>query len=343
MKIVKKLAGVIEKAKLNAVLLFVGCVALAVVVYFIFWLNHTIDVRNDGSRGPVGSLAGIRCQNAASRPVAVMLSSDEEARPLSGIGQADMVIEMPVAPNGITRMMGIFQCQRPEEIGSVRSAREDFIPLAAGLGAIYAHWGGEQGALERLNQKVIDNVNGLVYDGTVFFRKKGMDPPHNGFTSFTNLQGVISELGYATLDTFAGYPHKDAAAARSLANIVDTIDVPYPEKFAVSWHYDEKENRYLRTRSQKSEIDKITGQQVRAAVVILMETTSQDLSEMYISIETQGKGNARVFQDGVVIDGTWRKDSATLGSKLTFLGRDEKEIKFTPGPIWVEVVTGSTQ
>ena len=65
---------------------------------------------------------------------------DPEARPLSGIGQADVIIEMPVTPNSVTRFMAVYQCQTPKEIGSVRSAREDFIPLAAGFNTIYAHW-----------------------------------------------------------------------------------------------------------------------------------------------------------------------------------------------------------
>src|SRR6185369_17960250 len=57
------------------------------------------------------SIAGLNCDTAQRRPVAVMLASDPEARPLSGIGQADAVVEMPVTPNGVTRYMAIYQCE----------------------------------------------------------------------------------------------------------------------------------------------------------------------------------------------------------------------------------------
>lgn len=315
---------------------------MAIVISFILWINHTIDISNPDQTS-VSSLAGLECPHTTARPVAVMLSSDAVARPLSGISQADMVIEMPVTPDGITRLMAVFQCQRPKEIGSVRSAREDFLPLVAGLKAIYAHWGGEATALERLNQHILDNINGLTYEGTVFYRKRGVKPPHNGFTSFKNLWDIADKLKYATHDQFVGYPHKTKLLGRTLANLVDTIAVPYNGEFAVIWHYDRATNSYLRKRDTQLELDRDNNQNVRASVVILMETTSQPIDIQYINIQTAGSGNARIFQDGVVVEGTWRKDSTSLDTKLLFIDKKGKEIPFTPGPIWIEIVTGSTQ
>src|SRR3990167_1280909 len=87
-------------------------------------------------------LTGQKCENYNRRPLAVMLAVDSVARPLSSIYVADVVVEMPVVKDSINRFMGIYVCNKPEEIGSVRSARHDFIPLAAGFDAIYSHWGG---------------------------------------------------------------------------------------------------------------------------------------------------------------------------------------------------------
>ena len=69
-----------------------------------------------------------------------MMASDSEALPF-GIGQADMVFEMPVTESGVTRMMAVFQCTHPSEFGSIRSARED-LPYVLGLDVIYMHWEG---------------------------------------------------------------------------------------------------------------------------------------------------------------------------------------------------------
>src|SRR3989338_6889489 len=147
-----------KELDMNKTLFMAGAAAGAFLVAFLFWWqwgSNIIGIKNEdqsrrgtraepGLRRPRASLTGLICDNYSKRPIAVMMASDPIARPLSGIGQADVVIEMPVTPNGITRMMAVFQCEESAEIGSVRSAREDFLPLVASFGALYAHWGGER-------------------------------------------------------------------------------------------------------------------------------------------------------------------------------------------------------
>ncbi|KKS12834.1 MAG: hypothetical protein UU70_C0031G0004 [Candidatus Yanofskybacteria bacterium GW2011_GWA1_41_6] len=172
----------LKKLNLNKLLIITGTIVLVLTIIFIVWWNKEIVINNginvvdkDGTfKSPI---TGLNCPSADVRPISIMLASDIEAMPLSGISQADMVFEMPVDPTGITRFMAIFQCEKPKEIGSVRSARNDFIPLAAGLGTIYAHWGGEHGALEKLDSHIVDNIDALKYEGEIFYRKAGTRPP----------------------------------------------------------------------------------------------------------------------------------------------------------------------
>jgi len=152
-------------------------------------------------------LSGLACENYNRRPFAVILAEDSVARPLSGISMADLAIEMPVITGGITRIMAVFQCQSPEEIGSLRSARHDFIPLAMGLDAILVHWGGSHYALDLLKKKIVDNLDALVGPGQAFWRKKGISPPHNGFTSMENLIETAQKIGYRLESNFEGYSH----------------------------------------------------------------------------------------------------------------------------------------
>src|SRR3989344_8704314 len=178
------------KLSLNKLLILTGIIVIILLVVFWFWWgNKEIAVTNIFNGGttsensmPKSSISGISCDNFNIRPIAVMLSSDAITRPLSGLGEADIVFEMPVTPGGVTRTMAVYQCEEPKEIGSVRSAREDFIPLAASLKATYAHWGGEHDALTKLNNGILDNIDAMKYETTAFFRKKTITMPHNGFT-----------------------------------------------------------------------------------------------------------------------------------------------------------------
>lgn len=329
------------KLTLNRIILIIGAAALVLAIVFFLWLNETITINNSGTneeQKPASLLTGIKCDNYNQRPIAVMMASDKEARPLSGISQADMVFEMPVAPNGITRFMAVFQCEKPEEIGSVRSAREDFIPLASGIGAILAHWGGEHTALQELDSHIIDNIDAMKYDGTIFYRKKGINPPHNGFTDWDNLLKVSKSLNYNLADKFTGYPHEQGKVSKNLSDIISVIPIDYLDPYNVQWNYDQNTNTYERTRNGEPEIDKNSGKEVSVSVVVVMKTNSRFLRDQYIAVDTKGSGDITIYQNGVAISGKWVKDASSLNSKLYFYDGNGQEIKFTPGKIWVEIV-----
>lgn len=304
--------------------------------WFGFFSKNNINVERaainiDGMNFPQSDLAGLKCERAKARPFAVMLSSDTEARPLSGIAEAEMVFEMPVTDDGVTRLMAVFQCSQPKEIGSVRSSRLDFIPLAQGLGAIYAHWGGEKEALTRLNSEVIENINAMKYDGTIFFRKPNIKPPHNGFTSWDLLNKISLELGYGLSKFSSSYQHQDSKSFGQKEP--PTI---YSGDFAVDWKYDEKTNVYKRLRGSKEEVDKNSSAQVEAGNVVIMKTSWSPINKDYIRVKTVGSGGAVIYKNGQEISGGWEKKTAA--SQLYFYDSRHQEIKFTPGPIWVEIV-----
>lgn len=329
---------------INRVLIIAGALALILVVVFWFWWgNKEIEInnrgistlKNDSQKSPI---SGIPCENANRRPISVMMAADPETRPLSGINEADMVFEMPVTPNGITRFMAVFQCNEPAEIGSIRSARNDFIPLAYGLGSIYAHWGGEKEALEKLENHVMDNINAMKYEGTVFYRKKGVPMPHNGFTDISKITDQAGKLGYSLKNTFIGYPHKEEMIKKNLSNIADEVKVEYPYPYNVKWVYDSQKGEYKRYRGGQPEMDRNMNERVSARVVAVIKTTSKYLSKDYISVETEGNGEAVIYQGGVSFSARWQKDPSALDSKLYFYDNNGEEIKFLPGKIWVEIV-----
>ena len=332
------------KINMNRVLVFFGAIVVGLLIVFIIWWNKEIIINNgigliNKDEILKSSITGLECPGASTRPISIMLASDPEARPLSGISQADMVIEMPVDPTGITRFMAVFQCEKPKEIGSVRSARGDFIPLALGMKTIYVHWGGEHGALEKLNAHIIDNVDAMKYEGTVFYRKMGIRPPHNGFTNLNLVTKKIQDLGYDIKNSFPGYPHQEKEPKKSLSNLTDRVNINYPGSHAVNWTYDSGTNLYNRYRNGSAEIDKDNNQIVKAGVVVVMNTTSTFLKEQYISVDIAGSGVVRVYQNGSVIKGKWSKNSSQLDSKLYFYDDLGKEIQFAPGKIWVEIET----
>ena len=317
-----------------------GVVALLALGFFLFGYNSFV-VKGSGEDKvkAVSPLTGVECATATSRPFAVMVSSDREARPLSGISEADWVFEMPVVENGFTRMMAVYQCglsagaapDRPLTVGSVRSARLDFTPLALGLHAIYAHFGGEHDALAQLDAGIIDNIDGLKYDGTYYYRQSGIPRPHNAFTDFDRLTEVSAKLKYDMADAKVSYTHE--AKSRS----VGELNPPelFNKKFRVVWTYDKTTNAYRRSRSGKPEVDKLTGQIVTVSNVVILKTTWTPINRDYIRVKTVGAGGLLLYKNGTVVTGTWEKP--TDQAKLTFYDQNHKEIELAVGKVWVEI------
>lgn len=330
----------LKNFNLNKLIWIAGGAALSSFIAFLFWWqwgSNIIGIENEDQSASrrTASLTGLVCDDYARRPIAVMMASDPIARPLSGISQADIVIEMPVTPNGITRIMAIFQCDKPEEIGSIRSAREDFLPLVKSFGAIYVHWGGEREALNKLNNGILDNIDAMRHEGTVFYRKSSIPRPHNGFTTIELLENKAEDLGYDLADSFYGYLRTTEKPDRNLSNIIETITIDYENPYDVKWTYDDNSNRYKRVRGGEVEIDRNTGGQVETNIIVLMRTTSKILSVDYISMNTIGEGEAEFYQNGIKISGTWKNNN----NDLKFYDTNGQEMKFIPGKMWIEILT----
>lgn len=284
------------------------------------------------------NLSGIRCKNFDRRPFAVMVAEDIEARPLSGIGFADLVIEMPVVTGSITRMMTVFICEDPEEIGSVRSARHDFIPVALGYDAIFAHWGGSVLALEELRAGNIDNLDALPNYFKSFYRKSGEQAPHDGFTSLDRMINAAEKMGYRLTSKFEGY--KFVENSKFSPSEAQTLEIGYKYPYNIRYEYNPDINYYLRWRGGLEEIDKLTGEQVMAKNIVVMRAKSRQIGGGYNDVDILGSGEAVIYANGEEMRGEWRKDRAE--DALRFFDNGGEEIGFAPGGIWINVVEPST-
>jgi len=326
-------------SKKNAIILIiVGIVLVMVGVYFLFTENTFEITQGDDEEVLVYEphpLTGQRCKNYDKRPMAVMLSIDKITRPLSSIAMADVVIEMPVVKDSITRLMALYICSEPEDIGSVRSSRRSFIPLAAGFDAIYAHWGGSNFALEDLNKGVLDNIDAMINPTEAFYRKNGLPIPHDGFTSYQSLQDAVQYLGYRLQNEFEGYGYVDDNPASGGPT---TLRVEYPAPYNISYIYNREKNSYLRWRGSSPELDKLTGGQVETKIIVVLKTTSRQLNADYNDVVVTGEGDALIFQNGKVQKAKWQKAKSPVNSKLVFLDELGEEIKFVIGKMWLEYI-----
>lgn len=324
--------------------IFSGLFLVLTLVVLYFWGTNDFEVKNSPNNSTTSfawkkrsAIAGKKCKNKQRRPFAVMLSGNDRVRPLAAIDSADLVFELPVTRGGINRMMAVYQCESPEEIGSVRSARSDFIPLAMGLDSIYAHWGGSHFALEELNQGVMDNIDALSNRYRAFYRRDQYTRPDDGFTSVERLKTSAEKYNYRLDNQFEGFAHISPKKVEG-GNKKKELVLGYPGQYKVSWSYNPKGNEFARSRGRRPEIDKLTGKQVTTKNLVVVKATKNHRQGQYINVHLEGTKDAFFFRSGKRFEGKWKKPKASRDAPPEFLLDSGEEFQFLPGSIWVQVI-----
>lgn len=298
--------------------------------------------------GEVSPFTNAPCSNWNRRPIAVMEAADLSVRPDSGFSDADLVLEMPAITASITRLMGVYVCNNPTEVGSIRSTRHDYIALAAGWDAILTHWGGSHFAGDILNKKVIDNLdlNGSFGNKApeCGFRKEGIPAPDNGFAKFDKLLECAQARGYRMEDKFPGYAHQAEAAPDQRPN-GGHLRVGFAGPYAADYDYDKATNTYLRTWNKVADTDANNGKRLAPKNVAVVIASSEQIEGQYNNVQigdpqfdTVSEGDAYYYFNGQEIKGRWKKDKSKWASKLFMYNDKGEEVKFVPGQIWVEVL-----
>ncbi len=300
------------------------------------------------------------------RPLTVMVENHEESRPQSGLSKADVVYEA-VAEGGITRFLAVFYCGAAAEevtIGPVRSARTYFMDFASEYGdyPLYTHVGGANipGPANALGQigdygwlAKGNDLNQFSLGFPVFWRDyerigHPVATEHTMYSTTEKLWEVAQKRGLTNVDdegnkwdaTFSQWQFKEEAKLDERGEVA-RVEFSFWEnnpEYAVRWEYQKDNNNYLRFNNGQSLKDLNNDSQLQAKTVIiqLMKEKGPIDEVKHILYTTLGSGQALIFQDGQVIEGTWIK--AKRQSRTKFTDSSGKEISLNRGPIWIEIV-----
>lgn len=141
-----------------------------------------------------------------NRPYAVAINNSKAAMPQHGVAQADILYETLI--EGETRCMGVFydMASETEPIGTIRSARRDFIRLAMAYDAIFVHKGfsPKQGTkYDKYSAEVTfqetgwDHIDGNNEAYKYFYigRKDGYAAEHRTFVNPDKILEAAKDLG----------------------------------------------------------------------------------------------------------------------------------------------------
>jgi hypothetical protein len=204
-----------------------------------------------------------------------------------------------------------------------------------GFDAAVAHVGGSAQALAMIKSLGVKDLDQFA-NSSAYWRVSSRYAPHNMYTSIARLREVESKKGYGK-SNYTGFKRKDDTAnAQPSARTIDfNISGAI---YNAHYDYDIATNSYKRSEGGKPHIDEKSTQQLSPKVVVGL-VMAQGKNGVYTTYGTIGSGQAFIFQDGVVITGTWEKSSDA--SQFIFKDSAGAEIALNRGQTWVTVV-GST-
>jgi hypothetical protein len=282
-------------------------------------------------------LTGIGSEtNTAGRAVAVMINNHPKARPQSGLNKADVVYEL-LAEGDITRFLAIFQSEKPSNLGPVRSARAYYLELAKGLNALFIAHGYSPEAKQMLDNGYIDNLNGMVYDGTLFKRASFRQAPHNSYITYENVLKGAGLKHYSMDQTPPAYQFLTEDETKSLTgDPAESVKVTYSSNnmFDATYLYDTGLGRYKRFSGGEQTVDFETKEPILMDNIFIVEAVHQivdSAGHRNIDLKTGGKGY--LLQKGKVNQVEWKNVSNRI---IPF--KDGKEVPFVQGKTWINIV-----
>jgi len=280
------------------------------------------------------------------RPIAVMTNNHSEARPLSGLNSADVVIEAN-AEAGITRLMPIYWSTVPEKVGPVRSLRQYYLEWASEYDPLLIRDGCASSDDPRTNAcgnvysygtKDIATIGAWRWnDGRRF-------APHNEYNSLTYAWEYAAKLDWDIFPkNFESWKFKTDAEISSRGEKTQ-VELTFHTRlinsglYNVIWTYDQSTNTYLRKVGGQADIDQETNTQVYAKNIVVQEVSMIQSGDDkgHLIITTIGQGKSTYLMDGKITYGTWKKTSRT--DRTTYYDSGGKELEFNRGRIWVEMI-----
>lgn len=269
-----------------------------------------------------------------SRPVTgVMIENSLDARPQSGIDQADIVFEA-IAEGGITRFLALFQDNAPNYIGPVRSARPYYVQWCMSFDCALAHAGGSPEALQNI---ISWGTKDLNHNSSAFWRIDSRFAPHNLYSSMEKLNAYENSKGYGAA-VFTPLTRKSDTAS-SAPNAV-SVDINISSsRYNSHYDYDASTNSYRRSQGgAPHNVVNVDGAeaQINPKVVVVMIMQYGIAADKHSQYSTIGGGEAFVFQDGTMSKGQWHK--ADVKESLNLTDETGKKLALNVGQTWFVVV-----
>ncbi len=273
-----------------------------------------------------------------TRPYLVVVNNYPSAvKVQSGLSSAYMVYEVPVE-GGVSRSLALYKDKYPERIGTIRSARHNFLDYAMENDAIFVHFGWSHYAQDEIkNNSSIDNINGL-YDSP-FWRDnpEGLAYEHTAYTNLNSVKELATTRGYRLTTNVKPILNYSVSEINLSDGVVaNEVIVPYSSYYIVKFLYDTDAKKYKRYVNDVPHTDYYTGEHFDAKNIIVVKLDYNVTDDnYYLNLHNTGTGNGYYITNGMAKAITWEKQARD--SKTIYRYLDGTEINVNDGNTYIMI------
>jgi hypothetical protein len=260
--------------------------------------------------------------------LAVKIDNLAQARPQTGLTDADIVYVLPVE-GGLSRIFAVFSSRFPPVIGPVRSAREDDLELLAQFGRPAFAYSGAQPELLPVVEKarIVDLYAGLAGG---YFRDPHRFAPHNLYARTAQL---LAEAPAASKAHDIGFRFGPAPPG---GRPMTSFSVSYPAA-SFTFRWSARDGRWL-VWMDGAPARATEGGQLSAPTVVIQYTRVRTSHFREAGIrppyaESTGSGTGLVLRGGQAYAIRWSRPDANGGT--TFSTTSGQPMTFARGPVWI--------
>ena len=277
------------------------------------------------------------------RVLAFKIDNNINARPQSGLQEADAVFELLVE-GGMTRFLAFFHDKSSTYLGPVRSARPTDPTVIKPFGGTLVVSGATGGLIPTIRQS---GVPVLEESGApAMFRISNRNAPHNLYADTELVRDLINEKGYYFLQPGPKPLYEFGNDQTNWSDGAARITVKYSEFTTVIWKLGENSyerfiidgyapNKEAVAHNFISQDGNYTDILKTETVVVIQGPLYNDENTTLPSILTVGVGPVTIFNNGKVIEGTWRRND--INQSFTFTDLNQNPIFVPPSSQWVHV------
>ena len=287
--------------------------------------------------------------NSPKRVLAFKIDNNINARPQSGLQEADSVFEILVE-GGMTRFLAFFLDNTSKYLGPIRSARPTDPTVVRPYDGTLVVSGATDGLIPTIRELGVPVLEEVT--APAMFRIGSRIAPHNLYADTELVREVVDSRGFKFLQPGPQPLYPFGFNQNNWDSGANKITIQYSEFTTVIWKLDG--NRYSRfiIDAYSSDKDAVAHNFISQdgnysdilsteTIVVIQGALYKDKATTLPSILTVGIGDLFIFNDGKYVQGNWRRTD--ISENFEFFDLNQNPIEVPPSSQWIHVIPNEGQ